>query len=269
MNAATLAQAMDCSPALADTYLDGCNAAMSAAACTTVNRAAMWLAQIGTESGGLKWSSELASGSEYEGRTDLGNIHPGDGPRYKGRGFIQITGRSNYNALSTWAYARHLTPNGTFFVDNPTALATPQYVWLGCVWYWTVARQLNPPADDADVRTCTHLINGGLTDLADRESRFNRARDLGSLILPTAATATTAATVTTTITTPPAPTPEDTDLYVLACQQNGHADYVVTGEKASPLNAAELSGYEAAKIPVYILPLANYQQLCGLLGVKA
>jgi putative chitinase len=42
------------------------------------------------------WMEELATGSAYEGRTDLGNIHPGDGVRFKGRRYVQIKGRSNY-----------------------------------------------------------------------------------------------------------------------------------------------------------------------------
>jgi hypothetical protein len=59
-------------------------------------RIAVFLAQIGHESGGLRYTVELASGQAYEWRKDLGNINPGDGARFKGRGWIQLTGRHNY-----------------------------------------------------------------------------------------------------------------------------------------------------------------------------
>ncbi|MBO0836189.1 MAG: hypothetical protein J2P28_11900, partial [Actinobacteria bacterium] len=58
-------------------------------------------------------------------------------------------------------------------------------------------------------------------------------------------------------------------VYVLACTVNGHADFIVTGEKAAVIQTqTELQGYTGAGIPVHVLPLPNYQKVCGLLGVK-
>src|SRR3990172_4842944 len=57
---------------------------------------AMFIAQIAHESGELKYVREIASGVAYESRVDLGNTESGDGPRFRGRGLIQLTGRNNY-----------------------------------------------------------------------------------------------------------------------------------------------------------------------------
>ena len=57
---------------------------------------AHFLAQCAHESGGFIYREELASGAAYEGRRDLGNTQSGDGVRFKGRGYIQLTGRANY-----------------------------------------------------------------------------------------------------------------------------------------------------------------------------
>ena len=126
MDATTLAEAMGRVPgvdygALAGPFTE----AMKAADITNVNRAAMWCAQLGHESVGLKYMREIASGAAYEGRADLGNVHPGDGVRYAGRGPIQITGRSNYGTLSRWAHGRGLVPSPTFFVDNHAEESVP------------------------------------------------------------------------------------------------------------------------------------------------
>ena len=74
MDATTLQKAMPgADHARAAKYVSGCNAALRNANCTTVKRAAMFLAQIGEESGSMRWAEELASGAEYEDRLDLGN----------------------------------------------------------------------------------------------------------------------------------------------------------------------------------------------------
>ncbi|MFT4125640.1 MAG: hypothetical protein QM662_05360 [Gordonia sp. (in: high G+C Gram-positive bacteria)] len=161
------------------------NAAMIEAGCTTVNRAAMWCAQLGHESGGLRWMEEIGSGTAYEGRSDLGNIYAGDGVRYKGRGPIQITGRTNYTAVSRWAYDQGLVPTPTYFVGNPTQLASDRYGFIGPVWYWTVARPgINSMCDAQDLVGVTRAINGGTNGLDDRRTRWQRCLALGPALLP-------------------------------------------------------------------------------------
>lgn len=144
----------------------------------------MFVAQVGHESAGLKYMEEIASGAAYEGRSDLGNNWAGDGVRYKGRGPIQITGRANYRALSTWAHTRGYCPTPTYFVDNPEKLSEVDYGFLGAVWYWTAARPMNTYADSRDIYGATRAVNGGLNGIEDRKTRFNNALSFGSAILP-------------------------------------------------------------------------------------
>jgi putative chitinase len=83
-------------------WLPHIQAAMDEFDINTPQRQAAFLAQIGHESGGLHWVTEIWGPTEtqrrYEGRADLGNTEPGDGVRFKGRGLIQTTGRANYRA---------------------------------------------------------------------------------------------------------------------------------------------------------------------------
>jgi len=157
---------------------------LRAADCTTVDRAAMWLAQVGHESAGLKYMREIATGEAYEGRRDLGNTVPGDGVRFAGRGPIQITGRHNYTRLSEWAHGMGFVPTSTFFVDEPQQLESDRYGFMGVTWYWLIARDMNSYADAGDIEGATRAVNGGTNGLADRITRWNRCRSLGADVLP-------------------------------------------------------------------------------------
>ena len=155
------AHAAECLPRL--------NAAMKEAAIDTPLRQAAFLSQLAHESGELRFFVEFASGAEYEGRKDLGNIHPGDGPRFKGRGPIQLTGRTNYR-IAGHALSVDLE-------DNPTRAADADVAFRVAAWFWN-SRDLNTLADQEDFRGITHRINGGYNGLPQREAYYQRARAL-------------------------------------------------------------------------------------------
>lgn len=188
MDAATLSKAMGGNLPLAryQELLPEMNRAMRSAGVTTQLRAAHWLSQLGHECLGLSALTEFASGEAYNGRLDLGNTQPGDGPRFRGRGAIMVTGRGHYTNLSKWAHGKGLVPTATYFVDNPEMLAADRYYCIGAEWYWTVARsQMNALCDKDDFVGVTKAINGGTNGLADRRQRLARAKQLGDAILPT------------------------------------------------------------------------------------
>ena len=108
-------------------YLDYINQAMTEGQINTSPRQAAFLAQLAHESGQLVYMEEIASGDKYENRSDLGNTQPGDGKRYKGRGPIQLTGRSNYRDTG-----RAL---GLDLEANPEQVATPSIGFRTSVWY--------------------------------------------------------------------------------------------------------------------------------------
>lgn len=109
-------------------YLEWLNYFMPKYGIDTDKEVAAFIAQIGHESGQLRYVEELASGKAYEGRKDLGNTQGGDGIRFKGRGLIQITGRFNYIQLSK--------DLGEDFIKNPELLSTPKYAVQSACWFW-------------------------------------------------------------------------------------------------------------------------------------
>jgi putative chitinase len=107
----------------------------------------------------------------YGGR--LGNSEPNDGWLYRGKGSIQVTGKSNYREYSLDTYG------DTRCVKNPDLLCEPLDYIQSSLWYWS-KRDANYYADKDDIRGLTKIINGGYNGLIDREKRYkNCCKALG------------------------------------------------------------------------------------------
>lgn len=118
---------------------------------TNYLRAAAFLATIALESGELKYFEEIASGAAYEGRRDLGNVFRGDGKKYKGRGVIQVTGRTNSEACLKFLGL----PAG-----QPERLAEMQNAFRSAGWFWGPFRSLNELADKRQFLAVQTRVNG-------------------------------------------------------------------------------------------------------------
>ncbi len=138
----------------------------------TTLRMAHFLAQVAHESGEFQYRRELASGMKYEGRKDLGNTHKGDGPKYKGRGLIQITGRHNYALISK--------DLGVNFEEYPEWLEQDEWAVASAFWFWK-RNSLNTFADRDDIVTATKRINGGTNGLAERKAYLAKAKKVFKL----------------------------------------------------------------------------------------
>lgn len=145
----------------------------------TALRAAHFLAQTCHESAGFRTTEEFASGDAYEGRANLGNTELGDGRRFKGRGLIQLTGRTNYKQYGPLV--------GLDLVDKPTTAAEPVISLKIACAFWQ-HRRLNYFADHDDILAITHRINGGFNGLKDRKDYLEKAKAaVGGVMGPAAA----------------------------------------------------------------------------------
>jgi putative chitinase len=149
---------------------------------------AQFLAQCAHETGDFAHLEELG-GNRYLAKYDpsvnptkaraLGNTQAGDGAKYKGRGFIQITGKANY---ATAGQAL-----GIDLVNSPELAAKPDVAAKIAVWYWQ--NRVAPYVQDfSDTRGVTKRINPGLQGLQDRQSNFDEyQQQVASVAQPKAA----------------------------------------------------------------------------------
>jgi len=158
-------------------FLASLNAATAAHQITTPNRIAAFLAQIGHESGELRYVRELGS-DQYLSKYDTGTLAArlgnspeadGDGQKYRGRGLIQITGRRNYLACSQALFGDER------LLQQPELLEQPQWACESAAWFWQ-SNGLNELADKDQFTTITRRINGGLNGLENRLQLWARAK---------------------------------------------------------------------------------------------
>lgn len=151
----------------ADTFLVPLNQAMDEFEINTSARQAAFLAQVAHESGELRYTHELASGAAYEGRiAKLGNTETGDGPRFKGRGLLEITGRNNYTKYGALL--------GLDLVAHPELLETTVNGCRVSACFWK-DHGLNELADEGRFHQITLIINGGYNGEPFREAYWKRA----------------------------------------------------------------------------------------------
>jgi putative chitinase len=199
--AITDARAADYAPAL--------DQAMTAKGITTPLRAAHFLAQLAHESAGFKALVEnlnykaetlvkvfpkrvgtlanaqslVAQGPAaiaeaiYGNRADLGNVNPGDGYKYRGRGFIMITGRTNYT--------RYALLTAADLVNEPEGLELATIAALASAAFWST-NNLNTLADADDILGITKVVNGGTNGLDDRKNWLARAKTVWPAIIAAA-----------------------------------------------------------------------------------
>lgn len=162
---------------------------------TTHLRRAHFIAQVAHESGGFKRLSENLNYSEsriieifprlkarakelanqpeklanaaYADRLGNGDEASGDGWRYRGQGWIQLTGRDNYRDIGASL--------GADLVGSPSKASEPVTATLIALTFWR-GRRCNDAADDDDVARVTRLINGGLNGFEDRQRLTREAK---------------------------------------------------------------------------------------------
>lgn len=140
---------------------------------TKVKEIAHFIAQIGHESLQLLYKTEIDSGAYLEGRLDLGNTEPGDGSRFKGRGWLMCTGRYNYAEFTKW-YNKNFKDQEDF-VKNPTRISDEHELsFIVSVWFWQ-NKKIRPVALANNVKAVTKKVNGGTNGYAERKAYTKQA----------------------------------------------------------------------------------------------
>jgi len=108
----------------------------------------------------------LIASNTYANRMGNGSVESQEGWKYRGRGLLQLTGKSNYAELTL--------NTGIDFVSNPDLLKEPAYALISACLYWK-NNNLNRFADKKDIESLSKAINGGLIGLEHRKALYEKA----------------------------------------------------------------------------------------------
>jgi putative chitinase len=139
------------------------------------NELAQFLAQCAHETLNFKHMTEMGSSKYFAKKYDikhnprkakiLGNVNPGDGEKFKGRGFIQLTGRDNYRRAGQAL--------GLPLEQHPELLERQDVAAKAAVWYWN--NRVAPKVSNFnDVKAATKKINPGMKGLKSRQEKFSQ-----------------------------------------------------------------------------------------------
>jgi len=156
-------------------FLEPLNAAMADAAIDTPLRQAHFLGQASYESSDLRLIEEKWGPTEGQQRYEppsafaksIGNVEPGDGQRYRGRGLFLLLGRDNYTRVGAAL--------GLDLVGQPELAVRPDIAVRTATLFWKLTR-LNELAEADDIRGITRKISGGLNGLDGRTRAVERAK---------------------------------------------------------------------------------------------
>ena len=153
--------------------LDDLNECLEKFDIRTKSRICHFISQCSHESAAGRYREELASGEAYEGRKDIGNTEPGDGPKFKGGGYLQLTGRYNYTRFSEYVEDPEVVNQGVSYVAE-------NYPWQSAGFWW-IANEMNELADsNPTVEEVTFRVNGGYNGLEDRRQYYEKCLEVFS-----------------------------------------------------------------------------------------
>lgn len=165
----------------AGVFIGPLNAAMDEFEINSPERQAAFIAQLGHESGSFRYMEEIADGSAYDGRADLGNTRAAaisiagahgstPGRWWKGHGPIQITGFDNHRACGDFL--------DLDLLNEPRLICEPVNGCRSAGWFWRDFKSLNELADAGEFIRITRRINGGTNGLAERQAIWARAKEV-------------------------------------------------------------------------------------------